>query len=109
MQETGMNWAQFGLVMLGLVVAGSVYAYGTRLSAKHETLQGYTFVFVIGGVVLTLAGAVFLVGLTAALLVGACFVATGLPMIVESIGRHAAERKADREKARRATRELLDG
>lgn len=92
----------FATVILVLVLVG--IGYNAFVAWFQERHKGYTAIFVVGGVALTLMGAALLVGVQDALLVGACFAASGLPMVLGSMLRNAA----DGAQARKLARELMD-
>jgi len=85
-----------------IAVSAALVTFGIGYNALVERLEreipdhGYTSILVVGGVVVTLIGAAFLVGLTNALLVGLCFAASGLPMIAGSMYRFIRRRAAER-------------
>lgn len=62
----------------------------------------------VGGTVVTLAGATLIIGLESTLVVGICFAASGMPMIAGSIARYIRQRAMEEEEARRLARELLE-
>lgn len=71
--------------------------------------HGYTAFLVVGGVLVTLAGATFIIGWQAVLLVGLCFVASGLPMIAGSIWRYIRRQMSERERIFDGAMEVLRG
>lgn len=83
--QMSAKWIFFGMVFLLLVVFGIGYnALVNRLGQRKE---GYTSFLVVGGVLLTLTGSAFVIGLENTLMVLALFVASGVPMIIGEITR----------------------
>ena len=95
-QEMGVNWATFGYTLSGLVLFGMAYAALVRRMASKMTAGGFTWVMVVGGNLVTVLASAFLIGSDAALIVLVCFAASGLPMAIESILRHAQDQEAAR-------------
>ena len=85
-----------------IAVCVSLAAFGVAYNALVAYLErevpehGYTAFLVVGGVMATLIGAAFIVGLTSTLLIGLCFIASGLPMIIGSVWRWLRRRRIDR-------------
>lgn len=82
--SSAINWqlvapVAFGLVMFGLAFNGLMERMGERKA-------GYTSLFVVAGVVVTLAG-VAIVDWQAALLCASGFVASGTPMVIGDVAR----------------------
>lgn len=74
------------LAVVGLLAFGVGY---NMLTARVEKLdQAYTSILVVGGVLVTLAVSVVFIGVVPALIVGACFVLSGLPMTIGSMHRY---------------------
>ena len=105
MQFSDVNWLTFGLVLAGLVLFGCLYAGLVRFMAKRGA-DGQTAWMVVGGVAVTLLGGVFVIGLRNALLMLACFAASGLPMVVEYVWRYESARRADHEQAKRHSKDV---
>ena len=105
MQFSDVNWLTFGFVLAGLVLFGCFYAALVRFMAKRGA-DGQTAWMVVGGVAITLCGSIFIVGLQAALLMLACFAASGLPMVVEYVWRYESARRADHEQAKRHSKDV---
>lgn len=84
------------LTLAMLLAAGAWYNWlVARLLAAHPD-QPYTAFLVAGGVLATLVGSAVLVGVEAALLVLMCFAASGLPMVIGSMGRALDDRRRER-------------
>lgn len=78
-------------IMLLLALAGVIYdRYIVDVIERNDPPLGVTAWEVVGGVLFTLAGAAFLIGVEAVLVVLACFAASGIPMILGSRARHLA-------------------
>ncbi len=98
-----------------IAVLAALAVFGIGYNALIERLErevpdhGYTSFLVVGGVIATLAGAAFLIGLVDALLAGLCFVASGLPMIIGSVYRSIQRRSAERGRLARDVFEALRG
>ena len=107
MQFSDVNWLTFGLVLAGLVLFGCLYAALVRFMA-HRGADGQTAWMVVGGVAITLCGATVVVGLECALIMLACFAASGLPMVVEYVWRYESARRADHEAAKRHSKDDLE-
>jgi hypothetical protein len=94
-----MNWDTNG-INAGMVagIYGVLLAFGigynwlTAHAEKTGLIHGYTALFVVGGVVVTV-GAMGLVSLPFALLTAGAFIASGTPMIIGSMIRHSQERR----------------
>lgn len=104
MQFSGVNWLTFGFVLAVLFLFGCFYAVLVRFMAKRGA-DGQTAWMVVGGVAATLFGGVFVVGLWNALLMLACFAASGLPMVIEYVWRYESARRADHEQAKRHSKD----
>jgi hypothetical protein len=78
--------------MLGLALFGLAYNQVVAWLELKGYHRGYTAVLVVGGTIVTLAAAIPVVGWMQVLMIGLCFVASGTPMIIGSIGRHVRER-----------------
>lgn len=76
-------------VLILLSVAGVIYdRFVVDIIERQHPALGVTAWLVVGGVLFTLVGAAFLIGLEAALLVLLCFAASGIPMILGARARH---------------------
>jgi len=96
-------------IMVGLVGFGILYDRLVNKLEKSGRDRGLTAFLVVGGTVITLAATIPLIGLMAALLVLACFAASGLPMVLGAWERYTTARKQDEEAASKMAKELLDG
>jgi hypothetical protein len=106
MQSLAINWQSFGLVLASLFLFGCLYAGLVRFMARRGA-DGQTAWMVVGGVAVTLCGAIFVIGLENTLLTVACFAASGLPMVVEYVWRFEAARRADHEQATKQAKDML--
>lgn len=90
-----------GIVAAGLFVFGlafdRLYAWA---DARGDT-EGYVWVFVAGGVFVTLVGLGIVFGEWVAIVALALFAASGTPMAIGEMWRFNARRQAGREAARR--------
>ena len=105
-QLPGVDWAVFGLVLALLMIFGIAYAALVHYMAQRG-IDGQTAWMVVLGTAVTLLGASFLVGWLNALLVAACFAASGAPMVIEFVARVENARRSDAQAARDASKELL--
>jgi hypothetical protein len=98
-------------LMLALVADVAFGVAFNRWVAQHQTRNGgiYTAFYVVAGVLMTLASAVLVIGLTNALLVALLFVASGTPMIIGSMQRHTDRIHETTQSAHDVARELLHG
>ncbi len=74
-------------IYLGLLLFGIGYNWLTSQAEKTGFIRGYTSLFVVGGVTVTIA-ATAVVSLPFALITAGAFVFSGTPMIVGSMIRH---------------------
>lgn len=95
--EFGWNLAA---VMAGLLIFGVGYNALVAWLEREGHAEGYVALLVVVGTLVTLAGAMALVGMEAVVQVGLCFVASGIPMIVGSCARHVKERQATLEEVK---------
>ena len=79
-----VDWRLIGSVMFGLFMFG--LSYNFFVGSLEERKNGYLAMLVAAGVGMTLIG-VAIVSWQAAVLVLACFAASGMPMIVGEISR----------------------
>ena len=106
-QQTAPFYLLFGFVLAALFFAALAYAYLIVRKAAENKVEGQTASFVVLGVGSTVLASVFLIGLVNAAIVLACFVASGLPMIIEYSSRvHSAQRK-DQQNAEKVAKDLL--
>ena len=98
-----LDWRLLVAVLAGLFGAAIGYnAYVDSLNGNHK---GATAWLVVWGVVITLAGAALLIGIVQALIVAACFCASGLPMILGERRRHERNLKAQAEENQKLNNE----
>ena len=93
------------IVFATLFLFGVGYNYAIAWLERQGYHEGYVSYLVVFGTLVTIFGAYPLIGRDATLLVLACFVASGLPMIIGSCHRHAKER---REKEKRGSEHAWD-
>jgi len=96
-------------VLTGLFVFGLAYNALVAWLESADRNRGYTALLVVAGTMATLAGYATLASLEQALLVGACFTASGLPMIIGSIWRHIRYREHEEREIREIAREIANG
>lgn len=82
-------------VLAGLLVFGAAYNWAVARIEHAVPDHGYTAIWVIGGVAVTVLATVPLIGWRDALIVLAAFAASGLVMTLGSIQRHLARRQRD--------------
>lgn len=95
-----MNWAEIGCypgelaaVYLGLVLFGVGYNWLTERAEHSGLIRGYTSIFVVGGVVITV-GAMALIDVHFAIMTLIAFAASGTPMIIGEMVRHWKRNRA---------------
>jgi hypothetical protein len=96
------------VVLLALLMMGVLYNWLVGYLERTGSARGYVSFLVVAGVLFTLGGSVFTIGLENALLALASFGASGLPMIIGSMMRHAKARQEDEAVAKRLAQELLN-
>ena len=79
-----VDWRLIGSVLFGLFMFGCAYNY--FVGALNGKKDGYLAMLVAAGVAMTLLG-VAIVSWQAAVLVLACFAASGIPMIIGEVSR----------------------
>lgn len=79
-------------ILLALAIFGVVYNRWVDSLERQGHDRGYMSLIVSLGCAVTLAGAGFIVGLKPVLWALACFVASGIPMIIGSVGRYCRAR-----------------
>ena len=84
-------------ILLTLAVFGCIYNRWVESLEKKGHDRGYMSLIVSLGCAVTLAGAGLIVGLKPVLWALACFVASGVPMIVGSISRYCRARTQQRQ------------
>lgn len=97
-----INLPVVAAVYMALLLFGIGYNWLTSLAEKTGFIKGYTSLFVVGGVVITLA-ATAVISPAFALVAALAFVFSGAPMIIGSMIRHKREEllQQAREEARR--------
>jgi hypothetical protein len=98
-----MKFETLAVVYMSLVLFGFFYNQLVMLASRRGWIQGYTSLFVVAGVLMTLAG-VALVDWEAAVITVGAFTASGTPMILGSVWRHMRYREADIEAMRNEVR-----
>ncbi len=98
-----------GTVLVGLLVLGIGYNGLVGHLERTGMARGYTAFLVVAGVLFTLLGVGLATSVETAAIVLACFGASGLPMIIGSMRRHALARMQDEELGRDLVKELLYG
>lgn len=101
-----LDWRLLVAVLAGLF--GSAWGYNAYVDSLNGNHKGATAWLVVWGVAFTLTGAALLIGIVQALIVAACFVASGLPMILGERRRHERDLKAQAEDDRKLTAELIE-
>ena len=96
-------------VYAALTVFGILYNALVGWLEREMSDHGYTAFLVVGGVIVTLAGATILIGWQSAFLTGLCFAASGLPMIVGSMWRSLRRRTSERARIHRDAVNALEG
>jgi hypothetical protein len=100
-----LDWWLLVAVLVGLFAAAWGYnAWVDSLKEKHE---GGTAWLVVRGVGFTLVGAALLIGIVQALIVAACFIASGVPMIYGERKRNERRQKEDAEENKRLDLEYI--
>jgi len=89
--EGALSGRVLALYPLALLV-GVAYAWVIHRIESTGRAEGYAWLMVVVGVVLTLALCAPVIGLEATVAVGAMFVATGVPMIAVTIYRYEKAR-----------------
>jgi predicted tellurium resistance membrane protein TerC len=102
-QITGNNVPIFLAIYLALLLFGIAYNWLTAWAEKTGFIKGYTSLFVVGGVAVTVA-ATAVISLAFALITAGAFIASGTPMIVGSMIRHKREELHQLEQAREEAR-----
>ena len=90
-------------IYLALLLFGIAYNWLTSQAEKTGFIRGYTSLFVVGGVAVTLA-ATAVISLAFALITAGAFIASGIPMILGSMIRHKRRELRQLEQAREEAR-----
>lgn len=101
------GWVFF-LAIIGLLAFGAIYNHIVASLEKKGHDRGYTAYLVVGGTLVTLLGAIPLIGLENAGKVLACFAASGLSMVIGSSQRHSQQREMFEQRMQEIVREALD-
>lgn len=83
-------------IIAALIIFGIFFDRIVGRIEDDDPDHGYTAIWVVIGVLVTVAASAFLVGWWNALLVLLAFAASGAPMILGSIRRHLRNRRRDR-------------
>lgn len=87
----GADWRLIGAIAAGLFFFG--WSYNALMHALGERKDGYTALFVVGGVLVTLTG-LALIDWRCALLTLTLFTASGVPMVIGDVYRSMRRRDA---------------
>jgi len=85
-------------VIAGLFLFGLIYNAFVAWLERQGHDRGYTAFLVVGGTLITLVGLWVVTDLETVILTLICFAASGLPMILGSVGRHVRERASEERK-----------
>ena len=107
LQSMASFWPVFGFVLVSLVLFGLGYNALTMWLERNKLERGFVSLLVATGAGVTILAAGFLIGFVNALIVLACFAASGLPMMVGSIVRYVNSRAADEKAAQELAKEAL--
>jgi hypothetical protein len=107
MQSLPNFYPTFTLALVLLALFGLGYNALTEYLEKSGRSRGFVSLLVAAGSAVTILASGFLIGWIPALIVLACFGASGLPMIVGSVIRYINARSADEKAARELAREVL--
>jgi uncharacterized integral membrane protein len=88
---SALDWRLIGAIAAGLFFFG--LSYNALMHALGERKDGYTALFVVGGVLVTLTG-LALIDWRCALLALTLFVASGLPMVIGDMYRSIKKKDA---------------
>lgn len=101
------NPEQIIIVLLALIAFGAGYNKLIAWLTLTGRARGYSAFLAAFGILVTLAGAGFLIGWLPALLALACFTASGLPAAIGSTVRFMDERYRDEQAARKIAEEAI--
>ena len=90
-------------IYLAMLLFGITYNCLTGQAEKTGFIKGYTSLFVVGGVAVTVA-ATAVISLAFALITAGAFIASGTPMIVGSMVRHKRDEMRQLQQAREEAR-----
>jgi len=102
-QITGSTVPILLAIYLALLLFGIGYNLLTAWAEKTGFIKGYTSLFVVGGVAITVV-ATAVISPAFALVTAGAFIASGTPMIVGSMVRHKREELRQLEQAREEAR-----
>lgn len=102
--ESGTDPVWFGFVVVLMIIFGIGYNKLVGWVERKRYMEGFTAIWVVGGVAMTLFG-MLLVDPVAAVLMTILFVASGTPMIAGSILRYVQRREADQRSMREGPRD----
>lgn len=102
-QITGSALPTLAAIYMTLLLFGIGYNYLTEKAESTGFIRGYTSLFVVAGVAVTVA-ATAVISLAFALVTAGAFAASGTPMIVGSMVRHKREELRQLQQAREAAR-----
>jgi hypothetical protein len=102
-QITGEIMPILAAIYLALLLFGIAYNWLTAQAEKTGFIKGYTSLFVVGGVCVTVA-ATAVINPAFALITAGAFIASGTPMIVGSMIRHKSEEMRQLQQAREEAR-----
>lgn len=100
-EQMGFNGERLIIALLAALLAGIVYAFIVDRVYRASPDNPYTFVFVLLGVAMTLAGALIVIPVQWVIILTLLFSATGIPQIIGSMIR-------DDQARRLQTRQLSD-
>jgi hypothetical protein len=94
------DWTDVGLIYIGLMVFGYVYNRLIQWTVRKRFLEGFTWLAVLVGVLVTLGGLALLVDWKFSLLALGAFASSGLPMVAGSLLRYVQARHHEQEELR---------
>ena len=103
-QISGVTGGWLAAAYVGGLLFGIGWNAITDRAERSGFIRGYTALFVVGGVLITLALAALAAGLLPTLIIAGEFIFTGSPMIVGSMYRHRREEMALLRKLRQEAR-----
>ena len=102
------NGWQMTAILMALALFGMGYNAAVSRLEKSVYGQGITAMLVVVGVGITVAAATIIIGMQAAMILLACFAASGAPMVVGYWLRHAANKQRNEEAVVRLAMEALN-
>jgi hypothetical protein len=91
----GVDLGVVAVTAVTLLAFGAAYNWLVGQLTRRGHTDGYTWLLVVVGVLVTIVAAGFTIGWAAVILLGIYFVASGLPMAAGDIWRHVAARRAE--------------